>query len=136
MENTWNIPLPFSFPTREEAAGILKYLEEYAQVHSVETGERFQVRSFGLEVGSMKLEMTVALAPYEANVIQTATIQGHETFPEQKWEFELLLVCRGGERSVWVTSNYDFVDSIRKQFLLWRSLTPEQKMSYIEKATA
>jgi len=133
VENKWDVPLPFSFPTKEEATGLLKYLEEFAQVHSVETGERFQVRSFKLEAGSMKLEMTVALAPYEANVLQTAIIQGHETFPEQKWEFELALVQTSGERSVWMTSNYDFVDSTRKQFLLWRSLTPDEKMSYIGK---
>jgi len=131
VDNKWDIPMPFSFPTQEEAAGLLKYLEEFAQVHSVEMGERFQVRSFKLDADSMRLEMTVALAPYEANVLQTATMQGHETFPEQKWEFELALVQTSGEKSVWLTSNYDFVDSARKQFLLWRSLTTDEKMSYI-----
>jgi len=133
VENKWDVPLPFSFSTKEEATGLLKYLEEFAEVHSVETGERFQVRSFKLDADSMRLEMTVALAPYEANVLQTATVQGHETFPEQKWEFELALVQTSGERSVWMTSNYDFVDSTRKQFLLWRSLTPDEKRSYIGK---
>jgi len=133
VNNRWEIPLPFSFPTKEEATGLLNYLEEFAQVHSVETAERFQVRAFGLDTNSMKLEMTVALAPYEANVLQTATVVGHETFPEQKWEFELALVQTSGERSVWMTANYDFVDSTRKQFLLWRSLTTDGKMSYIEK---
>jgi len=134
VDNKWDIPLPFSFPTKEEASGLLNYLEEFAQVHSVEMGERFQVRSYRLDASSMKLEMTVALAPYEANVLQTVTVLGHETFPEQKWEFELDLVQTSGERSVWMTSNYDFADSTRKQFLLWRSLTTDQKMSYIEKA--
>jgi len=134
--NEWAIPLPFSFPTKEEAKGLLKYLEEFAVVHSVETGEKFQVRSFKLDLASMQLDMTVALYPYEANVIQTSTVKGHETFPEAKWEFELLLVQLSGEKSVWLTSNYDFVDSTRKQFLLWRSLTGDQKVSYIERTSA
>jgi len=133
VDNKWDVPLPFSFPTKEEATGLLKYLEEFAEVHSVEMGERFQVRSFKLDMGSMKLEMVVALAPYEANVLQRAIIQGHETFPEQKWEFELALLQTSGERSVWMSSNYDFIDSARKQFLLWRSLTTDGKMSYIAK---
>jgi len=131
--NEWKIPFPFSFPTKEEASGVLRYLAEFAQVHSVETGERFQVRSHGLDPAGMELEMTVALYPYEANVIQAVAMKG-VTGEEGKWEFELSLRQTSGERSVWLSSNYEFVDAMRKQFLLWRALPEDQKMAYIQRS--
>jgi hypothetical protein len=38
-----------------------------------------------------------------------------------------------GRYETWRTSNYYFVDSLRKQLLLWRSLREEDRRKYLEK---
>jgi hypothetical protein len=52
----------------------------------------------------------------------------------KKYGLILLINKLTGPQDVWINSNYWFIDDIRKQLLLWRSLPPEERQRLIEKA--
>jgi hypothetical protein len=133
----WEIPFPFVFQNRE-IQGILAFSFEFFQAHTTEKSGSFWVRDLKItkegETGT-SLEMIARIAPYEANIEQEVKI--------------LLLEKKGGERntvllhirriygilSVWKMSNRSFIDAIRKQLLMWRSIPPAERERYIEIAS-
>ena len=47
----------------------------------------------------------------------------------------LRLTRRAGDQSSWRRLNRHFSDRIRKQFLIWRILTPEMRQVYADRTT-
>jgi hypothetical protein len=76
----------------------------------------------------MKLELKIKLAPYEMQIVSGVTIQ----ILEQKEEYVLSVYLRllMGEEKRWAYSSYYFVDSLRKQLMLWRSLSLPERQKY------
>jgi len=128
----WVIPLPFRLPA-EEIWGLLIFLKEYFEAHSQEGIGYFILRKgpaiLETEVSGRKalvIESHISLAPYEQGVNQKVTLTAF-LGPEGSYSFEMEIKRLTGSYSVWRRLNYRFMDGVRKQFLLWRSLPPSRR---------
>jgi hypothetical protein len=137
----WEVELPFRLPS-EEVQGLLMFLKEYFEAHSQEGIGYFITRKdpiiFETEISGKKalvLEVYVSLAPYEQGINQKVTLKALST-PEGRYSFEMEVKRLTGSYSVWRRLNYRFMDGVRKQFLLWRSLPPSQRQKYRERGVA
>ncbi|MEM3693640.1 MAG: FtsX-like permease family protein [Candidatus Bathyarchaeia archaeon] len=133
----WLFSLPFVCE-RDELSGILAYIREYLDIHSTTGSGTFACE--GSFYGKMAVEGRVIptlqakiwLAPFELGIRQTIVLtpvlrKGSE------YAFVLSLHRETGYRDTWINANVYFVDNIRKQILLWRTIPPSDRMSYIER---
>lgn len=127
----WEIPLPFSMPSIPEALGVLEYINEYMVTHTVETPEPFIVRESKVDRGEMKLNSTMALQPIEAEIVQDLIIEISQAQIAQRAQFVIAIKRLSGPQETWESVNYKVVDVMRKQLLMWRSLSPEQREKYM-----
>jgi hypothetical protein len=128
----WEIPLPFATRDRGEIPGVIYYLYEYFDAHRKESPEVFIVEDAAIE-GPEKLRAVVRLQPLESGVVQEVVISALWNDIEQRATFSVRLRRLGGVMETWVSRNRYFVDALRKQFLMWRGLRPEDKREYIRK---
>ncbi|MEM2341595.1 MAG: FtsX-like permease family protein [Candidatus Bathyarchaeia archaeon] len=134
----WIIPLPFVIESDNEAKAVTFYLYEYMESHLSPAAEQFWVLNLqqitenidGVE--SKTLDTVVRLAPYEANIVEDAKFRIIRDNVSGKYFVQVFLHRRSGEKSVWRNLNKSFVDNIRKQLLLWRSLNKMEKERYGE----
>ncbi|MEM2922300.1 MAG: ABC transporter permease, partial [Candidatus Bathyarchaeia archaeon] len=130
----WEVPLPLSLPTQEEAAGFIEYLNEYYAGAGAQKST-FTVRQIrNLSTAEPSIELLVALSPYEMAITQLVKISGFMVLREQRFDFNIYMQKLTGPTNVWAVTSYYFVDDLRKQALLWRSLTAEEHRKYIERA--
>ena len=136
-KDSWEVPMPVSFPTYEEALGVLEYLREFYEgagaVRPISIVRAMQPPDYK----NSQIKITLSIAPYEANVTQDVTLKVTELESREevkKYGLILLINKLTGPQDVWINSNYWFIDDIRKQLLLWRSLPPEERQRLIEKA--
>jgi cell division protein FtsX len=137
----WSLPLPFSVG-ESEAAPLVMFLgewlqsyEEYAIGDFVTSGT--EVRQ-AVEGGGMTSSAvaTAWLAPFDLGVSQYLEIRAFPSPAPEIYQLELRLRRLGGEPDNWVTVNRRFLDSLRRQFLTWRTLEPEQRAAYADRAPA
>ncbi|MHA1833055.1 MAG: FtsX-like permease family protein, partial [Candidatus Baldrarchaeia archaeon] len=131
--NEWSIPLIIRISTREESCGILHFMKEYFEGMGSETQFYRVHRIVNFSIEDMMLELVVDLAPYERKVSQLVRIKALQQ--DEGYIFELYLKQISGGRSTWLTTNRYFVDSIRKQFLLWRTLPEKERQKHISNAS-
>ena len=127
----WTIPLPFIIAEDSEAQSLRSYLVEYLKTHGGEA-EIFTAQGLAtFEKPNLKgISMETRLAPYEKGIIQEVRVEfvrGTETEP---WHVNLYLKRRAGERNMWIRLNRQFIDRLRKQFLMWRSLPLSERTKY------
>ena len=130
LGNKWYIPLPFRVDSREEFLGVLNYLAEYFE--KVYTRDFIVVEKPALKTkdNSLVLALTIQLAPYDAGVSEYIEIIGKQR--KDKIVFGVLSVLKTGKRYIWISSHKRFVDHLRKQLLLWRTLKPKERLKYMK----
>jgi ABC-type antimicrobial peptide transport system permease subunit len=128
---TWEIPLPFSMPEAQEALGVLEYINEYLVAHTVETPEPFIARESKIDRAQFKLFSTMILQPIEAEIIQELSIEVSQVKMAQRAQFTIVIKKLSGPRETWEAVNYKVIDVMRKQLLMWRSLSSEQRRKYM-----
>ncbi|RLE94317.1 MAG: hypothetical protein DRN04_04005 [Thermoprotei archaeon] len=135
----WEIPTPFR-ATKVEAPGVLLYVKEFLDAHRTERAHRWfasleeaKITSFEMEgKKGYALKTRVMLYPWEAGLKQEVEIAA---LPEDGISrFTVALRLESGPREVWIRSNKAFLDILRKQFLLWRSIVPSERREYVKKA--
>jgi len=132
----WEIPLPMSVPTEEEAKGVLAYLYEYYRGAGAVREGIYVVREMGLpNYPGRTITLTMALSPIEAGVTQTVDIFAVRDMKLNRYTFVAKLHRTSGSERMWVDSNYRYIDDLRKQLLMWSSLTAESRKKYISEAT-
>jgi len=128
----WDIPLPFNV-TREEVVGVLHYVLEFLGMYGKSRELEFYVEEAGIvkKEEEMGLRAVVGLSPYEAGIKQEVLLWA---FPisKDRYSFRVRLHRLRGIYDIWMSSNRSFVDKLRKQLLLWRSLPWDQKIKYVE----
>jgi len=129
----WNIPLPFVFEGEDTLKGLIEYMREFFSSYTVETGGQFVVRSLDKSADGMTLNATVALGPREGRLTQLVKMTALKM--GDRYTVSLELKWLGGARNVFQAANYAFIDTIRKQFLIWQGFSKEEKTKYIKKAT-
>jgi hypothetical protein len=135
--DSWDIPLPFTTHNDDEVKGILIFLSDWFNQHDIEDVDaKFTAREIKLVEESYdkqlakKLVGVAHLAPFPAGIHIDFEVSIVKDEGSDRWTSIIHERRRSGEYSAWVLSTRIFVDEIRKQFLIWRSLTPEEKYKF------
>jgi len=133
------VALPFTM-TKRNGVGVLAFLHEYLEGHLHPTSPAFrceQVRGRVLEdedSEALSIEGKVYLAPYDMGVSQKVA-----WFLKPLSEGDLFRISYraeriGGELQSWRRANFVFMDALRQQFLIYRTLSEERKRDYFQRA--
>jgi ABC-type antimicrobial peptide transport system permease subunit len=130
--DAWEIPIPFRVKDEEKAAGLAVFLREYLWNKRIERVGAFAVES--VEVNKIESGFSVRskvwLAPFEQNIWQDMNIAILKSRTEQKFLILLNIRRVHGPYDLWVKSNYGLIDEMRKQMLIWNTLSPEEQEKY------
>jgi len=131
----WTMPLPFS-GTVEDAGAQLLYLKEFADTSTAIYGRFAASDATYIDEGRVKhLKFVARLAPFDAGITQEVTITSFRPDPSKAVvNFRLNIHRLTGHMVSWQNLNRYFVDQIRKQFLIYRSLPTSDKQGYIDQA--
>lgn len=150
IERNWRVPLPkddqitadLPFTINKTAAmGAVAYLAEFFDAHREGSIGKFsagkvEVFSIPDETGreSRGLKTVVWLTPFDLGVRQHLMLLIHPGEFEDIYEVQVVLQRLSGDDSSWYRMNRTFLTELRKQFLQWRSLTPQRMMEYVEES--
>jgi hypothetical protein len=143
IERRWRLPapqgdtlslvLPFVLQ-RRDALGMAAFLAEFWQDHREQSiGAGFYVE----EVKTTRRDETLAiqarvwLAPFDQGISQEARLILAPDDLDKFFRIEAELTLLSGDRDTWRRVNRTFVDDVRKQFLLWRTLDDNDRRHYI-----
>jgi len=130
----WELPLPLSLPSLEEAMGLIEFLREYYEGAGAQK-PTFTIRSIeSVSYEPPSIVMRVALAPYEMGIVQSVKIEAIYSETEKRYALLATLQHETGPEKLWANFSYYFVDDLRKQLLLWRSLSAEEHRKYFRRA--
>lgn len=147
IERRWRMPrsfkdeltltLPFIF-SGGEPVGVLAFLKRFfenAGEKDSQFGYAFEthVKSDKTRYGrSYTLEMKVHLAPYDLGINQLVRITTVPTNVAGVHQLDVHLVRLTGDVPSWNRGNQSFISTLRKQCLVWRSLSPKVKADHEE----
>lgn len=138
----WSMPAPegnslkFVFPftvSEVDFSGILSFIREHFNNHADATLGAFAARNVklfklpGAKGGkdALGIEADISLAPFDLGIFQKFRMYSSEFEIKGIDEVVVEITRQGGTPNAWMRSNRGFADELRKQFLLWRSLSIE-----------
>jgi len=132
----WDITLPFAV-TGEQAVGVNGFLKEWFQAY-----EEYSIGDFvtqDVDSGECETEFgkcyTISckawLAPFDLGVSQSVTLRTEPTSMEDVFEVKLRITRESGDISNWKRVNRRFLNTLRKQFLIWRTLKVSEREKYL-----
>jgi len=133
--DNWEFDFPFTV-SEIEVLGLCTFLKEYFLSYGEESIGTFYTKDAKLstftapEGKAYFVETTMWLAPFDLGVSQQLKLS---TLPMGKYQFytiRLSLKRLSGETTAWTRLNRRFLDIIRKQFLVWRTVSPKIKAEY------
>jgi hypothetical protein len=146
VEMGWRIPaaiddritleLPFTV-TGQHSLGLNMYLKEFLDAHrevavgdfACESVELLTLNSDGKT--GYRLPFTAWLVPYDLGVSQQVELRTLPTEDLSIYTLTLSLQRLSGDTSSWLRLNRTFLNVIRKQFLIWRTLGRDGQERYI-----
>ena len=150
IERTWRVPLPkgdeivanLPFTINKTAAdGVLAYLAEYLDAHQEGSIGKFSAGKVDVFHGQQNggaavrgLKTIIWLTPFDLGVRQHLMLLVHPGQYEDIYEVQLVLQRMSGDDGSWYRMNRTFLTEIRKQFLQWRSLTPQRMLQYVQES--
>ncbi len=148
VSRRWKLPEPegddwrFEFPFTvggNEVFGLCVFLADYFQSHSGEAMGAFYTDGahlYGKGSADKKgyvIHTTLWLAPFDLGVSQELRFEAEPTGNFDIYTLTLSLRRRSGEVASWRRVNQGFMNTLRKQFLIWRTVDPAEKAAYREK---
>ncbi|MGQ9580076.1 MAG: FtsX-like permease family protein [Armatimonadota bacterium] len=139
--DAWNILLPFAV-TGEQALGVNVFLREWFQAYEEYSIGDFvtqdvQTTILDTEYGKgYQISCKAWLAPFDLGVSQTVILQTVPTSMEDVFEVKVQIIRESGDISNWKRVNRRFLNTLRKQFLIWRTLRPSDRERYLKQAHA
>lgn len=143
----WKMPAPvdgkidFVFPftvSADDMGGILAFVGEHFENHGDASIGSFAASDIGLfkvdDRGNLGLRAKVSLAPFDLGVMEDFTMSARLSEIEGIDEIFVQLHKVSGTEGAWLRGNRVFVDDLREQFLLWRSLPVSTVVHYREKS--
>ncbi|HNQ35015.1 MAG TPA: hypothetical protein PKN80_03010, partial [bacterium] len=133
--DTWLFEFPFTVG-QTEVLGLMTFLRDYFASYSIEATGSFytsdaRFNAEKTERGSAYITgCNVSLAPFDLGVSQTVQLRAYPMSEFVFYGIQVEIRRENGERGDWQRLNRRFLDSIRKQFLVWRTLPPEVKDEY------
>ena len=131
----WDIPLPFAWE-EAESLGVLPFLKNFLLVHEVAGVGSFICKKVNMQLnerGTTKsLVATIWLPPYEENITQEVIF---ELVPSELKKVVMVIHIKriSGDDRPWIIGNRFFINDIRKQLLIWGSISLEEKEQYMHK---
>jgi hypothetical protein len=134
-----HLTLPFSL-TRENGVGVLAFLHEYLDGHWESTSPDFRCAELRTDIEGegdetrLIIRGRVWLAPYDMRVSQEVAISLREKDGLGLFAVDYHAEKQTGEESAWQGAGYDFIDRLRQQFLIYRTLRDGMKSEYVARA--
>ncbi len=144
----WTLPDPegdhwrFEFPFTVgggEVFGLSRFLVDYFESHSGESTGMFMSEGTTLEARTTekgegcRIETTIWTAPYDLGVSQRVSFDASPTGEFNIYALSLAIDRLSGDVTSWQRVNRGFMGALRKQFLIWRTLSPEDRAGYIQR---
>jgi hypothetical protein len=137
--DNWDILLPFAV-TGEQAAGVNTFLREWFLAY-----EEYSIGDFvtqDVKSGEVDSEFGKAysiscktwLAPFDLGVSQMVDLRTIPTSMEDVFEVRCMITRESGDISNWKRVNRRFLNTLRKQFLIWRTLKAQDRDKYLTTA--
>ena len=145
VERIWKLPAPkgdlldIEFPftiSAKDAVGINAYLLYYLQDHSRQSVGEFYTADNRLSALDLPggagylLQSDIWIAPFDFGISQHLALETLPTEHPDIQQTRMRLTRKSGETDAWVKMNNRFLKHIRKQFLLWRLLKPDERDFY------
>lgn len=138
----WRLPQPdgdnwrFEFPFTvggSDVFGLSVFLTEYFASHEGESMGTFYTdgATFGTFASpkgeAYSIETTIWLAPYDLGVSQRVRFEAEPTGEHEFYSLTVAISRVSGDAASWMRVNQGFVNALRKQFLIWRTVAPEDR---------
>jgi len=143
----WRIPAPqgnlleFDFPftiSRYDITGIICFIREHFINHADRTVGKFAADHLEVdreeEHGMARLRATVWLQPFDQGISQKFELSARPSEIEEVCEVHMRIERLSGPPTAWRRSNTLFLEDLRAQFLLWRTLDDEVREHYLSLA--
>jgi ABC-type antimicrobial peptide transport system permease subunit len=137
--DSWEFEFPFTI-SELEVLGFATFLTEYFNIYQdvsvgnfYTNGARLNYEKSTLGRNIYFVETEIWLAPFDLGVSQKFKIA---FVPFEEYNFytiNLIMKRMSGEIREWRRLNRRFIDKLRKQFLIWRTISPEIKKEYENK---
>ena len=134
----WNFEFPFTVGGRD-VFGLSVFLAEYFASHEGESMGTFYTDgatfgSFESPMGeSYSIETRTWLAPYDLGVSQSLRFEARPTGEHEFYALSIEIERVSGDAASWMRVNQGFVNALRKQFLIWRTVAPEDRETFKQK---
>ena len=135
----WIIPLPFAV-TGEQAAGLNGFLSEWFQAYEEYSIGDFVTQGVASEEfehangHAYRVKCMTWLAPFDLGVSQRVAIETTPTDTQDVFDIRLIIDRESGDISNWKRVNRRFLNTLRKQFLIWRTLKQSERERYLHAA--
>lgn len=150
IDRNWHVPepkdgrivaqLPFTI-NKTAAEGALAYLAEFFDAHQEGSIGKFssgKVEAFTFEDENHRqsrgLKAVIWLTPFDLGVRQQLMLLIHPGQYPDIYEVQVVLERLSGSDANWYRMNRSFLTELRKQFLQWRSLTPQRMLEYVQQS--
>ncbi|MBD3390582.1 MAG: FtsX-like permease family protein [Chitinivibrionales bacterium] len=143
VQRTWRMPPPkgdeltMTFPFTVSAydiTGVVSFLAEHLREHDDAGFGEFasdNVRvSREKDSGNIRLDAHLSLAPFDLGISQDFTLMATPSEIPGVDEVTVRAIRASGAVGDWTRANKVFIRGLRKQFLLWRTLTADVIESY------
>lgn len=137
--SSWSVSIPLVLNSKNEALGFIEFLEEYItsvkERESIFYAEEVNISESKTDkVEIISFNSVCRLAPYDLGIksdliIEVKTLEDDPS----KYQVSLTLNRREGYVQAWRTSAPLLVDELRKQLIVWRSLSPQERDNYFKR---
>ncbi|HEX5322466.1 MAG TPA: FtsX-like permease family protein, partial [Capsulimonadaceae bacterium] len=134
--DVWTIMLPFAI-TGNQAEGVNGFLAEWFHSYEEQSIGDFLTQDIkaattNFEYGpGYRLTGRIWLAPFDLGVSQDITLDTAPTDLEDVYKVTMTIQRLSGDVSNWKRVNRRFLNVVRRQFLIWRTLSAEQRERYL-----
>lgn len=128
-----SLDLPFTL-VASDAHGMAAFLHEFWASHREQSiGAGFYVESLavGRDGDRLSLSASAWLAPFDQGVMQDVDLTMAPDPETGYYTIHLTIRRTAGDAETWARVNRTFLDDVRKQFLVWRTLAAEDRRSYV-----
>jgi hypothetical protein len=145
VEREWKFPEPegdvwaFDFPftvSGVEALGLCTYLHDYFVSHGEDSIGLFhadQVRMAGAETplgDAYRIHLRAWLSPYDMGISEDVAFTARPLGEYNTYQIDLAITRLSGDVDSWRRVNRRFLNAVRKQFLVWRTIDEGTKQQF------
>ncbi|MCM8803691.1 MAG: hypothetical protein NC833_00330 [Candidatus Omnitrophica bacterium] len=134
--DNWEFEFPFTV-SEYEVLGLATFLTEYFNAYQdvslgnfYTTGAQLNYEKLQSEKNKYIVKTDVWLAPFDLGVSQSFKMVFEPLGEYNFYTINLFMKRTSGESTDWKRLNRRFLDGIRKQFLIWRTVSGEIKKDY------